>query len=237
MRLTDVAVKNAKSKNKPYRLTDGRGMYLLVNNSGRYFRLDYRFLGKRKTLALGAYPAISLKEARKRLEAAKRLIEKDIDPVQYRRRTKALRINEIANSFEVLARAWYDTKKGGWSKSHAKRVLRNIEKDVFPWIGVRPISALDPPEILTVSQRIEDRGAYETAHKVKITCGQIFRYAIAPLGLVSRDPTADLRGALKSRKVRHMPAITDPKRVGELLRAIDGYQGYFVTKCALKLAP
>jgi len=236
MALTSTAIKNAKPGQKPYKLTDGRGMYLLVNKTGKYFRLDYRFLGKRRTLALGVYPTVTLSEARTKREEAKKLIAKGIDPVQYKRDAKALQMDEATNSFESVSREWFTKNRHTWTEGHAGSILRRLEANVFPWLGPKPISAINAPDLLSTLRRIEDRGAVETAHRIKQTCGQIFRYAIAT-GRAERDPSADLKGALKPARSRHMAAITDPKQAGELLRAIAGYQGHIITRSALKLAP
>jgi len=236
MALTSTAIKNAKPGQKPYKLTDGRGMYLLVNKTGKYFRLDYRFLGKRRTLALGVYPTVTLSEARTKREEAKKLIAQGIDPVQYKRDAKALQMDEATNSFESVSREWFTKNRHTWTEGHAGSILRRLEANVFPWLGPKPISAINAPDLLSTLRRIEDRGAVETAHRIKQTCGQIFRYAIAT-GRAERDPSADLKGALKPARSRHMAAITDPKQAGELLRAIAGYQGHIITRSALKLAP
>ena len=236
MTLTNAAIKNARPRQKPYKLSDGRGMYLLVNKTGKYFRLDYRFLGKRRTLALGVYPIVILAEARKKREEAKKLIAQGIDPVQYKRDAKALQKGEAANSFETVAREWFANIKHTWSETHSSKTIRQLESNIFPWLGPKPISSINAPGLLSALRRIEDRGAVDTAHRIKQTCGQIFRYAIAT-GRAERDPSADLKGALKPVRSRHMAAITDPQQVGGLLRAIDGYQGHTITRSALRLAP
>jgi len=179
MPLANTAIKNAKPRQKPYKLTDGRGMYLLINKTGKYFRLDYRFLGKRRTLALGVYPTVTLSEARTKREEAKKLIAQGIDPVQYKRDAKALQKDEAANSFESVSREWFTKNRHTWTEGHAGSILRRLEANVFPWLGPKPIAAINAPDLLSVLRRIEDRGAVETAHRIKQTCGQIFRYAIA----------------------------------------------------------
>ena len=236
MNLTDTAIRSAKPKGKPYKLTDGQGMYLLVNKSGKYFRFDYRFTGKRKTLALGPYPKVKLKQARKMLAEARAQLDRGIDPAQHRKLTKGLKSEQAENSFEAVAREWFTKTKPSWTERHAQVTIRRLEYNALPWIGDRPISEITPPELLTVLRRIESRGAIETAHRVKTICGQVFRYAVAT-GRAERDPSQDLRGALSPRRPKHMAAITDPKKVGELLRNIDGYKGHFITRCALKIAP
>ncbi|MCU7844708.1 MAG: tyrosine-type recombinase/integrase [Candidatus Thiodiazotropha sp. (ex Monitilora ramsayi)] len=234
MALTDTAVRNAKPKEKTYKLFDGGGLFLLVNSKGsRYWRLKYRFQGKEKLLALGVYPDVSLKTARDRRDTARTQIADGIDPGEVRKATKAAQSDE--DSFEAVAREWWGQREPNWSKTHSSRILLRLNKDVFPWIGSRPIGEITAPELLTVLRRIENRGAVETAHRIHQSCGQIFRYAVAT-GRAERDPSADLKGALPPTRQKHHASITDPQKIGELLRAIDGYEGSFVTRCALQLA-
>lgn len=236
MPLTDSAIRNVKPKEKPFKLSDERGLYLLVNKAGKYFRFDYRFAGKRKTLALGVYPDISLKEARGRREEARKMLANDIDPGQQRRISKENRMEAAENSFQTLALEWFSKNKPTWTKGHAETVISRLESNVFPWLGKRPIAEITSPELLSILRRIESRGAIETARRIKQICGQIFRYAIAT-GRAERDPSADLRGALAPVKAKRMATIIDPVKIGGLLRAINGYQGTFVSKCALRLTP
>ena len=236
MPLTDAAIRNAKLQEKPYKLSDAKGLYLLVNKSGKYFRFDYRYAGKRKTLALGVYPDVKLARAREKRDEARKLLQNDVDPGQYKKETKAMRAEQAANSFEAVAREWFTKNKHIWTLGHSETIIRRLELNIFPWLGRRPVASVTPPELLTVLRRIEDRGALETAHRVKQICGQVFRYAIAT-GRAERDPSADLRGALPPTKPKRMATITDPQKIGELLRAIDGYEGHLITRCALRLAP
>lgn len=236
MPLTDTAIRNAKPQSKQYKLTDEKGMYLLVNKAGKYFRLDYRFAGKRKTLALGVYPDVKLVEAREKRDAAKKMITNGIDPAQTRKVQKSIQIEQAENSFEAVAREWHGKYSSNWADSHATKIIRRFELYIFPWLGSRPISEITPPELLAVLRRIESKGILETSHRAQQNCGQVFRYAIAT-GRAERDPSADLRGALTPAKHARMATITDPKKIGELLRAIDGYEGTPVSKSALKLAP
>jgi integrase len=233
--LTDTAVRNVKLKEKPYKLTDGKGLYLLVNQAGKYWRMDYRFSGKRKTLALGVYPDVGLKEARERRDEARKQRGAGIDPGEARKAMKASQ-TEIASTFEVVSREWFAKYSPNWAVSHAEKIIRRLERDVFPWIGRRPLREVTAPELLTVLRRIESRGALETAHRAHQNCGQVFRYAIAT-GRAERDPSADLRGALPPVKEKHYASITDPKAISELLRAVENYRGSFITQCALRLAP
>ncbi|CAG0946950.1 Prophage integrase IntS [Anaerolineae bacterium] len=237
MKLSDTAIRKAKPEEKPYKMADGGGMYLeVMPNGSKYWRLKYRFNSKEKRLALGVYPDVPLTLARERRDAARKQLAQDIDPGEHKKATKAAKADRAANSFEVIAREWFENKSPSWKAGHADKIIRRLEKDVFPWIGGRPIAEITAPELLAVLRRIEARGVIETAHRAKESCGQVFRFAIAT-GRAERDPTPDLRGALKTTKGEHFAAITDPQKVGELLRAIDGFQGQFVTQSALKLAP
>lgn len=234
--LADTVIRNAKVKEKPYKLTDGRGLYLLVNSAGKYFRFDYRFQGKRKTLALGVYPDVSIAQARDRLSEARKLLADGVDPGEKRKTAKAIEAGQAAKAFETVAREWFEKKRDEWVESHAVTVIARLEGNVFPMIGARQVDEITAPELLKVLRVMEARGAKELARRVKHICGQVFRYAIA-CGLAERDPSADLRGALASPKKKNRATITDPKQVGALLRAISGYQGSFATRCALRFAP
>lgn len=237
MALTDTAIRNTKPADKPLKLTDERGLYLLLKpNGSRWWRFDYRYGDKRKTLSMGVYPDVSLKEARNRRDEARKLLASDVDPGENRKAVKAAKLEKAANSFEVVAREWYAKYSPTWNESHGERIIRRFERDIFPWIGSKPIAEIAAPELLTTVRRIEDRGAVETAHRALGNCGQVFRYAIAT-GRATRDISADLRGALPPVKGEHFAAITEPKQVGALLRAIDGYTGSHVVRCALRIAP
>jgi len=240
MALTDIQVRTAKPQAKDYKLTDGEGLFLLVAISGgKRWRLKYRFGGKEKLLALGTYPDVSLLEARNKRHEARNQLAHGIDPGGER---KALKQTEhekqeiIENSFEIVAREWHTKFSGQWTEGHAVTIMSRLERDVFPWLGTKPVSEVKPVDLLAVLRRIEGRGALETAHRVRTICGQVLRYAVAT-GRAERDAAADLRGALPPTQERHHAAITDPKEVAELLRAIDGFKGTFHVKCALKLSP
>lgn len=236
MPLTDIVVRNIKATPKQQKLSDERGLYLLVSPTGKYWRFDYRFAGKRKTLSMGVYPDTALKVARDRRDEARKLLALGIDPSENRRAIKHAQADRVANSFEVVAREWYARYSPNWAKTHAEKIIQRLERDVFPSLGARPVTDITAPELLTTMRRIEGRGALETAHRALSNCGQVFRYAVAT-GRAVRDPSGDLRGALPPYKRDHFAAITDPKRVGQLLREIDGYQGTFAVRCALRLAP
>jgi integrase len=185
---------------------------------------------------MGVYPDVSLAKARERRDEARKLLADGIDPSKNRKAQKAARADRNANSFEVVAREWFAKFKPNWVEAHSDKVIRRLERDVFPWIGGDPIAEVRAPDLLACLRRVESRGTVETAHRALQSCGQIFRYAIAT-GRASRDPSGDLRGALSTVKGTHLASITEPTAVGGLLRACDGYQGSLVTKCALRLAP
>jgi len=243
--LTVNAIKNAKpgktpkgvATAKPYKMGDAGGLYLEVTpTGGKYWRLKYRVVGKEKRLSLGVYPDTGLAEARQRRDDARKLLAEGIDPSEHRKATRTMRAERAANSFEAVAREWYAKYAPGWHPSHGDRILRRLERDVFPWIGGRPVADVTAPELLVVMRRIEGRGALETAHRALGNCGQVLRYAVAT-GRAERDASGDLRGALPPVRGAHFAAVTEPKKVGELLRALDGYRGTLTVQCALRLAP
>lgn len=237
MPLTDTSIRNAKPSEKTVRHFDERGLYLEISRAGgKWWRLKYRFMGKEKRLSLGVYPDVGLKDARDRRDAARKLLSNGVDPSQLRKAQSLAGAGRAGNSFEVLAREWFAKYSTNWVESHSDRILRLLERDIFPWIGDRPISAIAAPEVLTVLRRIESRGALETAHRALGTCGQVFRYCVAT-GRAERDPSGDLRGALPPFTGNHFAATTEPNRVGEILRALDGYVGTFPVRCALRLMP
>lgn len=237
MALTVKEVINAKSKEKPYKLADERGLYLLINpNKSKLWKFKYRFAGVEKKLSFGSYPEVSLATAREQRETARKQLANNIDPGVLKNSIK--RSNKLAseNSFEAIAREWHAKFTVKWTKEYGERILITLEQNIFPWLGKRPIAEVTAPEILSALRRIENRGAIETAHRVSQMCGQIFRYAIV-IGSAERNPAADLRGALTPVKQKHHASIIDPTEIGKLLRAINDYRGGFVTKCALQLAP
>lgn len=236
MPLSDTAIRNAKPGTKQRKLSDEKGLFLLVTpNGGKWWRLKYRVGGKEKLLSLGTYPEVSLKEAREKRDEARKLVAKGQCPSEARKTCEAQQAQDL-ETFELVAREWFAKFSADWSDSHATRTIRRFEKDLFPWLGQRPIREIEPPELLSVIRRIESRGVLETAHRALQNCGQVFRYAVAT-GRATRDISQDLRGALPPTKEKHLASITDPKAVAPLLRAIDEYQGSFVVRCALKLAP
>jgi len=235
--LTDTAIRNAKASAKAVKLSDEKGLFLLVTAAGgKWWRLKYRFGGKEKLLSLGTYPDVSLRDARERRDSARKLLADGVDPGEHRKAKKQARADLAANSFEVVAREWFAKFEPTWTEGHSDKIIRRLERDIFPWIGGRPIAEIKALELLACLRRVEDRGALETAHRALQNAGQVFRYAIAT-GRAERDISADLRGALPPVRPTHHAAIMDPKEIGALLRAIDGYAGSLVTRCAMQLAP
>lgn len=241
MALTDPKVKAAKPRQKAYRLFDGRGLYIEITPSGgRLWRFKYRIAGKEKRLALGAYPEVTLTEARGKCEDNRQLVRNGEDPAALKREAKAAKAEAVVaagRTFKAVATEWLEKKRPGWSAGHVGTNEDRLQANIYPWLGERPIAAIESPEIRPCIIRIEDRGAPEVARRVLQIVGQVFAYAVQR-GLATRNPAADLRGMVqRSTKQRHHASITDPKLIGALLRAIDGYQGSFITRCALKLAP
>lgn len=237
MPLTDTAIRTAKPGAKPAKLFDERGLFLIVTPAGgKWWRLKYRFEGKEKLLSLGTYPDVTLKDARERRDSARKQLADGIDPSHSRKAQKSMRQVQAANSFELVSREWYEKHSPNWVDAHGSRIIRRLERDIFPHLGARPVADITAPELLHVIRKIEERGALETAHRALGNCGQVFRYAVAT-GRALRDPTGDLRGALPPVKGEHFAAVTDPAQVAQILRAIDAYQGTAIVSCALRLAP
>lgn len=235
MPLTDIACRNAKAKDRPYKLSDGGGLYLLVGaNGSKLWRLAYRFGGKQKLLSFGAYPEVPLAEVRERRAAAKKLLAEGVDPSQARKEQKRLALQRAGRTFEAVAREWHENMKSAWTAPYTDFVMRRLEVDLFPAMGRRPISEIDGPELLDVLRSVERRGAVYTAHRLSQLTGQIFRYAIAA-GVARYNPAGDLRGALKKApKVRNNPSLREAE-VAELVWKIDDYDGSPQTRLALKL--
>ncbi len=237
MPLTNVQVQQAKAREKPYKITDERGLYLEVSpNGGKWWRFKYCFAGKEKRLSLGVYPDIDLKTARARRDDARKQVANKIDPSQQRKAEKATRLEEAANTFEAIAREWHAQRKNVLEKSTLDGIMMRMEKHLFPWLGDKPIARIEAPDLLEVLRRAESLALADTPRRLRQYCGQIFRYAIVT-GRAKRDPASDLRGALKPHKAKHHAAVVEPKAVGGLLRAIDSYSGEPATCAALKLAP
>jgi len=233
--LSASAVRDAKPQAAARKLRDERGLYLLVQpNGSRWWRFDYRRpgTGKRNTLSLGTYPDVSLKRARDRRDDARKLLSDGIDPAD-KRKAEAV---AAADTFEAVAREWYATRAASWVPAHGERIMRRLERDVFPWIGRKPIASVQAPDVLAILRRIQARGAIETAHRALTNIGQVIRYGIAT-GRTQADVTHKLGESLTPVTKRHHAAIIDPDQLGHLLRDIDAYNGTLPVRCALQLAP
>jgi len=239
MTLTDAKVRAARvpEGKQQVKISDGGGLYLLTNPTGKYWKMAYRFGVKQKTLSLGVYPKVSLKEARGKRDDAHKLLEQNIDPSQHKKaaRRKAI-VDSQADSFEAVARELIAKNKNKWSATYAKSTQSRLERHVFPWLGTMRIKEIEPPDVLSIIQRAENRGTIEMAHRLKMLCGQVFRYGIAT-GRIKSDPSRDLKGALAPMVTQHYATIIEPKKIGELLRAIQGFEGTFVVQCALQITP
>jgi integrase len=237
MPLTATAIRKAKPREKPRKLYDSRGLYLEIAPRGtKAWRFKYRFAGKEKRISMGIYPEVSLKLARERRDDARKLLARDIDPSAYRKARKRSRLQGAGNSFEAVATEWLTKHSPNWSTGWARRLERELGREVCPYIGASPVADITAPDLLAVVRRVEARGHLNKAHTVFQACGRVLRYAVAT-GRAERDVSADLRGALPSVKTKHFAAITDPKEVGPLLRQLDGYTGTLPVRCALRFAP
>lgn len=237
-KLTALQCKNTKYNpdGKGNKLSDGGGLFMHVKEKGKYWRLNYRFLNKQKTLSLGVYPRISLSDARERREEAKKLLDKGIDPGEQKKVKKLELQTAYQNNFENIAREWHQSRNHAWQPKHAERILTRLEAHVFPKIGARPVKAVTPPELLAAIRPIEDEGKYEMAHRMLQTCSQVFRYAVAT-GRAQRDITADLRGALKPVKSKNLARLSEAELPAFLqkLERYEEYGGHTLTKLAFKL--
>lgn len=233
MRLTDVAIRQTKANDRIQKLFDGDGLYVLISpNGSRLWRLKYFFNGREKLISLGKYPEVSLKQARDRRDAARKLLATGADPSAQRQGERAAQ----SDTFEALAREWLQVQSHSLDERTFRKKLERFENFVFPYLGKEPITRIRAKEVLAVLKRIEARGKHETNHRVRSECGNVFRYAVAT-GRAERDPTVDLRGAIAAVTTRNRPAIVDPARIGQLMRAIDGYRGDLSTEFALRLLP
>ena len=237
MPLTDVVIRSAKPTTKALKLYDSGGLYLEVSPSGgKWWRLKYRFNGKENRISLGIYPETTLKAARDRRDTERKLLAEGIDPSKNRKTEKSAQASRAANSFEQIAREWFAKFSPSWAPAHAARKIRLFERDIFPWIGQQPIAEITASELLSVLHRIEKRGVSETERRALVSCGQVFRYAVAS-GRAERDPSGDLRGALPPVKGEHFAAVTEPGSLATILRAFEGYNGTLPVRCALRLMP
>lgn len=238
MALADTFVRQVKHTGKAVgdKYADGGGMYLLVKAGGKYWRQDYTYTGKRKTLALGVYPAVTLAQARKRRDKARELLADGIDPGIAKREEKQAKAAAAGNTFEAVAEQWLKATAAKRAAITQDKVSTWLRKDVFPYIGKMPITTIGPRDVLAVVRKMEARGVIDSAKRVAQICGQVFRFAVAE-GTAERDVTADLRGAFQHAEKKHYAAITDPAKLGELLRSIHAYTGHPGTVAAMKLAP
>lgn len=233
--LNNNIIKNLPPKEIRYSISDERGLYLeIMPNGKKSWRFRYSFQGKKNKLSLGAYPEITLSDARKKRDELRVQLANGIDPQEKRRQEKAL--TDEKYHFESIARDWHKKFKSRWTEGHAKLTLTRLEKNIFPYLGKVPISEITPPKLLEVLRLIEKRGALETTKRVRGICSMVFRYAIA-CGLAERDSAQDLQGALTPPKGKHLASITDPKKVGQLLRDLANCKSHFSVYCALQLAP
>lgn len=238
MPLTDTAIRNARSAEKTRKLYDDGGLYLEITPAGgKLWRFRYRMHGKDARMALGAYPEVTLKDARERRDAARKLVADGHDPAMARQAEKARRQALAENSFEIVAREWFVRHLADKAANHRDKVVRRLERDVFPVIGRLPVASIAAPDVLEVLRRIEKRGVLETAHRARGDIGQVMRYAIAT-GRAGVDPTPSLRGALPAYKGKHMAAPAhDPGAVGAILRSFDAFTGSAQVATALRLLP
>lgn len=234
MSLTDTAVRAAKAKpDKPYKLSDEKGLYLLITpQGGKLWRFDFRFEGKRKTLALGTYPDTTLPQAREKHQDARKLLAQGVDPSEHKKATKTA----AAETFEAIAREWHAKFTPTWAETHGKRVLERLDNHIFPYLGSKPVAEVKAPTILAVLRRLEDAGKAESAHRIKGIIGQVMRYAVAT-GRAEYDPTPSLKGALTPVTKRHHAAVIEPQDIGHVLRILHGYGGTPEVRAALRLGP
>lgn len=233
MPLTDTAIRQAKPAEMPYKKTDEKGLFILIQPTGaKWWRLKYRFGGKEKLLSLGTYPQVTLSQARAIRDQYRVMLAQGIDPGEQRKATKKAK----ADTFEAITTEWYGRHAPTWAPAHAKRVKERLDNHVLPYLGDKPISAITAPMVLEVLRRMESAGKLETAHKTKQSIGQVFRYAIAT-GRAETDPTPSLKGALPPTRPDHFPALLDPIAIGAVLRQFDGYGGYPSVRCGLRLGP
>jgi integrase len=235
--LTAVAARNAKPRETMYRLAAGKGLYLQVMPTGaRYWRLKYRFAGKARMMGVGVFPEVSVAAARDARDVARKLLVSGVDPSVQRRMAKLAQVSAIENSMETVCRAWFAERAATWVESYARGVRRRLEMNIYPWLGKLPIAEVTSGMLLVCLQRIVERGAVETAHRTQNYLVEIYRWAVRK-NIASHNVAADLEGALPAAVGTNFPTLTEPDRIGELLRAIDGYTGTYVTRYALQLAP
>lgn len=237
MALTDTTARNAKAADKQFKLADEKGLFLLVTPAGgKYWRMKYRYAAKEKTLALGVYPEVSLKDARLARDDARKLLSNGVDPGALKKAEKASRIAAAGNSFKAVSLEWLVKQTPRWSERHHERIKRRLEQYAYNDLGSLPVSEVKAPTVLAVLRKLETRRTLHTAAKVRQAIGQVMRYAVAT-GRAEYDPTASLKGTIETYAVKHMPSVTDPKKVGALLRMFDAFDGTHTVHSALRLAP
>lgn len=238
--LSDLQVKNAKPKVTDYKLSDGYGLHLLITPSGgKLWRFQYRFDNKQKILALGSYPSVTLSDARQRREDARKLLANAVDPCALRKAQKecvVVQSENDKNTFEKVAKDWLEKNSPMWSDSHIKTITSRLERDVYPAFGNRTVTSITRNDVKSLMEKVAARGTIETADRIKLYCRQVLRYALNN-DLIESNPVDDMKDILPKRTAGHHAALTDPKEVAPLLRAIDGFEGSYIVKCALQLAP
>jgi integrase len=237
MPLTDTAIRRAKPTSKTQRISDAGGLYLeIAPSGGKWWRWKYRFQKKEKRLSFGVYPDVGLAEARSKRDEARKLLAAGSDPGEHRKAIKVAGLEHAANSFEVVAREWLAVRKHEWTATQYTKEEGRLKKHAFPWIGSKPVSGLGVADIRPLIERVAKAGHLEQAHRLRFQISRVLVFAVAT-ARADRDPAADLKAVLPSRRKQNFPTITDPVKVGELLRAIDGFGGSFPVACALRLAP
>ena len=238
--LSDLQVKNAKPKEKDCKLSDGYGLHLLITpTGGKLWRFQYRFDNKQKILALGSYPSVTLSDARQRREDARKLLANSVDPCALRKTQKecvTVQVENDKNTFEKVAKDWLEKNSPMWSDSHIKTITSRLERDVYPAFGSRTVISIKRNDVKSLMEKVAARGTIETADRIKLYCRQVLRYALNN-DLIESNPVDDMKDILPKRTAGHHAALTDPKEVAPLLRAIDGFEGSYIVKCALQLAP
>lgn len=237
MALTDTTARNAKPAEKQFKLADEKGLFLLISPAGgKYWRMKYRYAAKEKTLALGVYPEVSLKEARIARDDARKLLSNGVDPGALKKAEKVARIAAAGNSFKAVSLEWLVKQMPRWSERHHERITRRLEQYAYNDLGSLPVSEVKAPTVLAVLRKLESKRTLHTAAKVRQAIGQVMRYAVAT-GRAEYDPTASLKGAIETYAVKHMASVTDPKKVGAILRMFDAFDGTHTVHSALRLAP
>jgi integrase len=234
--LSRTQIDSVRPQSKAIKLFDGHGLYLeIAPSGGKWWRFKYRIAGKERRVSLGVYPDVPLKEARDRRDQARKSVAAGVDPSEQRKARKLAAVTSSDHTFAAVAREWFKLHERKWAVNHASKIIDRLERDVFPWLGRRPIAEITAPELLSVLRRIESRGAIETAHRALQDCGRVLRYAIAT-ARAKDNVSIHLRGALAPKLEKHFASVKEPAEAGALMRAIAGYHGSFTTKCALQLA-